>query len=210
MNVENQAAVPYGPFACACRGLGFSEPEIEKLFACFDLDQLGTISFDEIEFLDAWNDAETQSAAREKARPKGKASWLNRDPYFHMEEHEALKEERSIRRQTFKDLGGASAALKKAVQPGPQFSAIKPPAGMPMAGPNDPGALVRRPVRKTLPVNCPTLVLYNPDALASVQQMIESRQMAKRSSLDKAAAHGHGVHQLGRQTLRRAKPGFVV
>lgn len=103
INVENVAAIPYAPFHQACKCLGFEDRQIDLLFKCFDLDNLGTITYDEVEFLDAWADA------KQTQRKLSGPSWLNKDPYFYMGNFELWAE------GTIPDLGLLSADERRAV-----------------------------------------------------------------------------------------------
>lgn len=74
LDQQGREVVPFRAFAAACmKHLNYTYEEAELLFSCLDLDSLGTVSYDEVHFLDEWNEAKTRGALR-------KARYVNRDP----------------------------------------------------------------------------------------------------------------------------------
>lgn len=75
LDFNGRGVVPFPVFLQAMqKELGLSKGEAVLLFKCLDLAMLGSISYDEIVFLEDWAAAE-----RRFAKPRG-ARWVNRDP----------------------------------------------------------------------------------------------------------------------------------
>lgn len=75
LDCEGREVVPFRIFLQTMQNeLGVTYEEAELLFKCLDLDSLGTISYDEIVFLNDWEQAERKFAKKRRER------WVNRDP----------------------------------------------------------------------------------------------------------------------------------
>lgn len=75
LDIQKREVVPFRVFLETVQNeLGVTYDEADLLFKCLDLNMLGTVSFDEIEFLDDWAAAERKFSRRRGER------WVNRDP----------------------------------------------------------------------------------------------------------------------------------